>query len=71
MSGSEALFTAALGVSGRWQATDIRFEPEAGEIHCQTHRQADQQVHLRKERRDFYRLLCHWLVPGAGGSPAA
>lgn len=35
MSGSEALFTAALGLSWPWQVTDIRFEPEAGEIHFQ------------------------------------
>lgn len=33
MSGSEALFTAALGLSWPWQVTDIRFEPGAGEIH--------------------------------------
>ncbi|MDT0496648.1 hypothetical protein RM530_04635 [Algiphilus sp. W345] len=33
MSGSEALFTAALGLSAPWRVTDIRFAPEAGEIH--------------------------------------
>ncbi|MCH9828665.1 MAG: ISL3 family transposase [Gammaproteobacteria bacterium] len=42
MSGSETLFTAALGLSAPWQVIDIRFVPEAGEIHfdlgCQSPR---------------------------------
>jgi len=62
MSGSETLFTAALGLSWPWQVTDIRFEPEAGEIHFQVGCSAprlscpacganDQPIHDRREHR--------------------
>ncbi len=59
-SGSEALFTAALGLSWPGQVTDTRFEPEAGEIHfdigsqslrlsCPACGAADQPVHDQRE----------------------
>ena len=60
MSGSEALFTAALGLSAPWRVTDIRFAPEAGEIHfdigCESLRLScpvcgatDQSIHDRRD----------------------
>ena len=60
MSGSEALFTAALGLSAPWRVTDIRFAPEAGEIHfdigCESLRlccpvcgATDQSIHDRRD----------------------
>jgi len=57
---SEALFTAALGLSAPWRVTDIRFAPAAGEIHfdigcassrlsCPVCGAADQAIHDRRE----------------------
>lgn len=31
--GATRLFTAALGLQVPWEVVDVRFEPEAGEIH--------------------------------------
>ena len=55
------LFTAALGLQDPWEVSDIRFEPEAGEIHfdltctakrlaCPVCQSADQSVHDRLQR---------------------
>lgn len=55
---SNRLFTAALGLQAPWQVSDIRFEPEQGEIHvdltcdakrwgCPACQQTDQLIHER------------------------
>jgi len=55
------LFTVALGLQSPWKVEDIRFEPEAGDIHfdvacaanqlgCPVRGEADQPVHDRKKR---------------------
>lgn len=62
MVGSEALFTAALGLQAPWSVVEVRFEPARGEIHfdigCQAKRlscpacgAADQPIHDRLARR--------------------
>ena len=58
---STLLFTSALGLKAPWQVSDIRFEPEQGEIHfdlaCGTKRldcpsctHADQPIHDRAKK---------------------
>jgi transposase len=58
---STLLFTSALGLKAPWQVSDIRFEPEQGEIHfdlaCGTKRldcpsctHADQPIHDRAQK---------------------
>ena len=58
---STLLFTSALGLQAPWQVSDIRFEPEQGEIHfdlaCEAKRldcpacaSADQPIHDRARR---------------------
>jgi transposase len=58
---SNLLFTSALGLKAPWQVSDIRFEPEQGEIHfdlacdakrlgCPACNQTDQPIHDRVQR---------------------
>jgi transposase len=58
---SNLLFTSALGLQSPWQVTDIRFEPEQGNIHfdlacdakrldCPACSQADQPIHDRVQK---------------------
>jgi len=58
---SNLLFTSALGLQAPWQVTDIRFEPEQGEIHfdlaceakrlsCPACHQTNQPIHDRVQR---------------------
>ena len=58
---SNLLFTSALGLKAPWQVSDIRFEPEQGEIHfdlacaskrldCPACAGADQPIHDRVQR---------------------
>lgn len=58
---SNLLFTSALGRKAPWQVSDIRFEPEQGEIHfdlacdakrldCPACSQADQPIHDRVQK---------------------
>lgn len=58
---STALFTAALGLQAPWKVSDIRFEPELGEIHfdlacdakrlnCPACAKAEQPIHDRAQK---------------------